>query len=200
MATPFPDPARRGRGGDPGRGIVRFPLLALLLPATIAAQEPQGIALLRGQVGVDPEPGSLLATPARLTVNELPLPEALSRLAERSRVRIAFSPALLPEDHRVRCDCADLSTARALDRLLMGTGLGYVELGPQIVLVPLAPPEPPPLNGTIRGRVRTEVAFSVEDAAAHPLTAAYSAASRALAQPNFELAEPADVLEAIQVE
>lgn len=145
------------------RGAALVPLAALLLPATLAAQDPGQIALLPGRTGVDPEPGSLLATPARLTVNGLPLAEALSRLSERSHVRIAFSPTLLPEDHRVECDCASLNTARALDQLLAGTGLGYVELGTQIVVVPLAPAEPPPANGTIRGRIRTEVAFPPED-------------------------------------
>ena len=157
------------------RAVVLF---ALLLPDTLAAQDPRQVALLRGQIGIDPEPGSLLATPARLTVSGLPLPEALSRLAERSRVQIAFSPTLLPARHNVDCDCATLNTARALDRLLAGTDLGYAELGSQIVVVPLAPPEPPPLNGTIRGRVRTEVAFPMEDATAHLVAAADSTAHR----------------------
>lgn len=161
-----------------GPGIVRALTAALLLPTALAAQDPQQIALLRGQVGVNPAPGSLLATPARLTVSGLSLSEALSRLAERSRVQIAFSPTLLPEDHRVECDCAALNTAGALDRLLADTELGYVELGSQIVVVPLAPPEPSPLNGTIRGRIRTEVAFPLEDATAHLFAAADSTAHR----------------------
>lgn len=151
---------------------------ALLLPATLAAQDPGQIALLPGRTGVDPEPGSLLATPARLTVSGLPLADALSRLAERSHVQIAFSPTLLPGDHRVECDCASVNTARALDQLLAGTGLGYAELGTQIVVVPLAAAEPPPLNGTIRGRIRTEVAFPVEDATTHLFAAADSTAHR----------------------
>ena len=178
-------PARIRGTGRPGIGrdrtgsaVVTALLLALLLPAALAAQDPGQVALLRGSIGVDPEPGSLLATPARLAVSGLPLADALSRLAERSRVQIAFSPTLLPEDHRVECDCAALNTARALDRLLAGTDLGYVELGSQIVVVPLAPAEPPPLNGTIRGRIRTEVAFPLEDATAHIFAAADSTAHR----------------------
>ena len=118
--------------------------------------------LLKGRVGVDPAPGSLLATPARLAASGLPLSEALARLAERSRVLIAFSPTLLPRDHHVDCDCTALNTARALDRLLAGTGLGYVELGSQVVVVPLAPPDPPPPGGTIRSRIRTEVAVLLQ--------------------------------------
>ncbi|MDE2761607.1 MAG: TonB-dependent receptor plug domain-containing protein [Gemmatimonadota bacterium] len=132
---------------------MRYLLLAvLLLPATLAAQDPGQVALLRGQIGVEPERGSLLATPARLTVSGLPLADALSRLAERSRVQIAFSPTLLPARHRVECACTALSTARALDRLLAGTGLGYVELGSQVVVVPLAKPGIPVADGDIRGR------------------------------------------------
>ena len=137
-----------------------------LFTATLAAQDAQSVALLRGQTGVEPEPGSLLATPARLTVEQLPLADALARLSDRSRVQIAFSPSLLPPGHRVACDCATLNLARALDRMLEGTELGYVELGTQVIVVPLAQPEMPRFDGTIRGRVRTEVAFPLEDATA----------------------------------
>ena len=130
-------------------------LAALLLPATLAAQDPGRIALLRGRTGVDPEPGSLLAAPARLAVSGLPLADALSRLSERSHVRIAFSPTLLPARHRVDCPCTALSTAGALDRLLEGTGLGYVELGSQVVVVPGAEPGIPGADGDVRERGHT---------------------------------------------
>ncbi len=165
MSARPPDLPRHpsGRGHARG-GVVRYLLLTLLLlfPAALAAQDPRQAVLLKGRVGVDPAPGSLLATPARLTASGLPLSEALARLAERSRVLIAFSPTLLPRDHHVDCDCTALNTARALDRILAGTGLGYVELGPQVVVVPLAPPDPLPPGGTIRSRVRTEVAVLLQ--------------------------------------
>ncbi|MDE2761609.1 MAG: TonB-dependent receptor [Gemmatimonadota bacterium] len=145
-------PGRSGIDRDrTASAAVTLLLLALLLPATLAAQDPRQVALLRGQVGVDPEPGSLLATPARLAVSGLPLADALSRLSERSRVRIAFSPTLLPAPHRVECPCMALTTARALDRLLAGTDLGYVELGSQVVVVPLAEPKTPGGGGNARG-------------------------------------------------
>ena len=123
--------------------VLTLGLTALLLPTVLAAQEPRQVALLRGQIGVDPEPGSLLAAPARLTAKRLLLADALARLAERSRLQIAFSPTLLPESHRVDCDCAALSTAGALDEILAGTDLGYVELGSQIVVVPKQAPDIP---------------------------------------------------------
>ena len=119
-------------------GTVLLVVLAALLPLGLAAQDPRQIALMRGRIGVDPEPGSLLAAPARVTVSGLPLREALSRLAERSRIRIAFSPSLLPDDRHVDCECATVSMARALDQLLADTDLGYVELGSQVLLVPRA--------------------------------------------------------------
>ena len=98
MLTRIRGPGRPGVDRDrTGSAVVTALLFALLLPATLAAQDPGRIALLRGRVGVDPVPGSLLAAPARLAVSGLPLADALSRLAERSRVRIAFSPTCCPK-------------------------------------------------------------------------------------------------------
>ena len=122
------------------------------------------MAALRGETGVDPDPGSLLATVSMLSVEGAPLGEALARLAERSRVQIAFSPSLLPAGLRVDCDCAALNLARTLDRLLADTGLGYVELGSQVVVVPRSGTEPVPPDALLRGRVRSELAVPVADA------------------------------------
>ena len=134
--------------------IASLVLLAALLPFSLAAQDPQQITLLRGLIGVEPRPGSLLATPARLAIVRMPLADALAQLSERTRVQIAFSPSLLPAGHHVDCDCAGLNLARALDRLLEGTDLGYVELGSQVVVVPRGEPAIPRLDGA-RGRTRT---------------------------------------------
>ena len=86
------------------------------------------------------------------------------RLAERSQVQIAFSPSLLPAQLRVDCDCATLSLAGTLDRLLADTDLGYIELGSQVILVPKAGSDLAPFDGTVSGRVRSEVAIPVESA------------------------------------
>ena len=130
-------------------------LLAAVLPVGASAQDGRRIALLRGVTGVEPEPGSLLAGPARLEVARLPLADALARLSQRAGVQVAFSPSLLPVGHRVACECGDLNMAGALDRLLADTDLGYVELGPQIVVVPKATPEVPQPDGSARGLVHT---------------------------------------------
>ena len=106
-----------GEGGRLMRGAALLGrlLLAAILPAAwlagvpspgLAAQDTHDVARLTGEIGVDPEPGSLLATTARLSIEQLPLAEALVRLAEHSRVQIAFSPSLLPPDRVVDCDCA----------------------------------------------------------------------------------------------
>ena len=135
-----------------------------LAPEALVAQDTQVLAALRGETGVDPAPGTLLATISMLSVEAAPLAEALVRLAERSNVQIAFSPSLLPTDLRVDCDCETLNVARTLDLLLADTDLGYVELGSQVVVVPKAGSDLAPPDGLLRGRVRSEVAVPIEDA------------------------------------
>ena len=145
-------------------------LLTGVAAPRIAAQDEQVLAALRGTTGIDPEPGTLLATISKLSVANTSLAEALVRLAERSNVQIAFSPSLLPTGLRVDCDCATLNLAKALDRLLADTDLGYVELGSQVVIAPrsdrlrTAP-------GSLSGRVRSEVAVPLEDATVRLLSA-----------------------------
>ena len=146
---------RHRHGRTAATRIARHVLLATLLPLSLAAQDTRRVALLRGLTGVEPEPGSLLATPARLTVVRLPLVDALEQLSERTRVQVAFSPSLLPVGYYVDCECGALNMARALDQLLAGTDLGYLELGSQVVVVPRGKPEIPGPNEEIRGRVRT---------------------------------------------
>lgn len=156
--------------GAPGTGrhsiaatatrTARLVLFATVLPVGLSAQDPLQIALLRGQVGVEPEPGSLLATAARLEVVRLPLAEALARLSERSRVQVAFSPSLLPTGYKVDCECTDLNMARALDRLLEATDLGYVELGSQVVVVPRGRPDIPAADREAPNRTVTTATLS----------------------------------------
>ena len=164
----------RGGGGRLMRGTALLGrlLLAAVLPAAwlagvpspgLAAQEDQEVARLTGEIGVDPEPGSLLATTARLSVEQLPLAEALVRLAELSRVQIAFSPSLLPPGRVVHCDCATKNIARTLDELLARTDLGYVELGSQVIIVPRAPREALPMDATLGGRGGADVVVAAAD-------------------------------------
>ena len=134
---------------------LRLVLVAALFPLCLTAQDPREIALLTGRTGVEPQPGSLLAAPARLEVARLPLADALAQLSHRSRVQVAFSPSVLPPGQLVDCECAALNVARALDRLLADTDLGYADMGSQIVVVPRAEPEVPGADGEIRSRAHT---------------------------------------------
>lgn len=146
--------------------------LAFVSPS-LTAQDTE-LTALRGEIGVDPEPGTLLAAAARLSIDRMPLSEALVQLAQSSRIQIAFSPSLLPPDRVVDCACATRNVARTLDRLLDGTELGYVELGAQVIIVPRAARDALPLDATLSGRVRSEVEVPVASATARLRLAADS--------------------------
>ena len=168
---------RAGRSARPAwLRLATVTALATLLTGAVApplaAQDEQMLAALRGETGIDPEPGTLLATVSGLSIERALLEDALVQLAERAQVQIAFSPSLLPTDLRVDCDCATLHLAEALDHLLAGTDLGYVELGSQVVVVPKAGYEVSDSDGVLRGRVRSEVAVPIEDATVRLLLAA----------------------------
>ncbi len=150
-------------------------LSAIAVPSALVAQHDQALVMLRGKLGIDPAPGSLLGTVSGLSVDNATLADALSRLSESSQVQIAFSPSLLPVGLRVDCDCTTMHVARTLDRLLADTELGYVELGSQVVVVPRAGQEITDPEGVLRGRVRSEVAVPIQDATVRLLLAADTA-------------------------
>ncbi len=152
---------------------VSVPALSpIALPSAAVAQDYQVLVTLKGEFGIRPAPGSLLSTVSSLSIERIPIATALSRLAESSQVRIAFSPSLLPHGLRVDCDCVTMNVAQALDRLLAGTDLGYVELASQVVVVPRAQQEISAPEAALRGRVRSEVAIPIEDATVRLLPAA----------------------------
>ncbi|HEU4586790.1 MAG TPA: carboxypeptidase regulatory-like domain-containing protein, partial [Gemmatimonadaceae bacterium] len=84
---------------------------------------------------------SPLDRPARLTAEDVSLTDGLGRLHATSGVLLAFSPDILPPDHRVSCDCADISVGRALSIMLEGLPLVSTVLDGDVVLI--APPKPP---------------------------------------------------------
>ena len=147
-------------------------------PPPLAAQSGEEVARLTGETGVDPGPGTLLATTARLSIERMELSEALARLAESSGVQIAFSPSLLSSDAVADCDCATENVARALDGLLAGTDLGYVELGSQVIIVPTRRQVAPAPAGSVNGRVRSELAVPVENATVQLVPAGDTTAQR----------------------
>lgn len=83
----------------------------------------------------------LLARPARLDVEPMPLVAALEKLAHRSGVPLAFSPTLIPVNRQVRCACSELTVGDALDTLLAGTTVRVREDRGQVILSPIPTPE-----------------------------------------------------------
>ena len=94
--------------------------------------------VLLGWVGAAPlraqDLPSLLERRARLTILETPLPDGLRALQRASGAAIAFSVDLLPRQHRVGCDCGDVTVEEALRRMLEGTGLIYRDGGRQVLV------------------------------------------------------------------
>jgi hypothetical protein len=70
---------------------------------------------------------SLLDRPARLSVVQVGLEEAIRALQRSSGVSMAYSPDLLPPRHLVTCSCDTVSVRTALDIILEDTGLYYLE-------------------------------------------------------------------------
>lgn len=118
-------------------------LLAALVFASGASAQSGRVAIEReATVGMPAAPGPL-AKPARLRVENMPLPDALTELHKRSGVNLAFSPTLLPERRRVTCECEKVTVGEALSRMLAGTPFQHVELGGHVV-IERAPPVPQP--------------------------------------------------------
>ncbi|MGW8268014.1 MAG: carboxypeptidase regulatory-like domain-containing protein, partial [Longimicrobiales bacterium] len=122
-------------------------LLAALFLALIGPLLPD-----RGSAQAQ-DPNRLLARPARLSVGDTLLLDALRALHRSSGVSIAFSPDLLPEGRRVSCPCDGVSVREALTRLLLDTGLTFEATRTLVRIVPPPPPDDPaPRNaGTLAG-------------------------------------------------
>jgi hypothetical protein len=104
----------------------------------------------------------LLSRPAHLDVHRVSLETAIRQLSQRSGVPFAFSPDLLRRHSTVSCLCDAATVGVALDSLLAGTGLVYLEtdhrvvLGPPATARPVAAPTPERVQqaGTLAGHVR----------------------------------------------
>jgi TonB-linked SusC/RagA family outer membrane protein len=99
---------------------------------------------------------NLLATPARLVVDDMPLESALRQLAASSGVQLDFSPSALSAHAHVRCDCARATVGDALGLLLAGTGLRFSALGQHVLITRTARADATPADQqerTITGHV-----------------------------------------------
>lgn len=113
-------------------------LLLLVLAATPGWTQKAHPSLGRGKEVSGKEP-RLLDRRAGLSVQNVPLEEALLELTRSSGVPLAFSPARIPANVRASCTCGDVTVREALDRLLSETPLEYSELAGQIVLFSASP-------------------------------------------------------------
>lgn len=113
--------------------LTLFTAVVLLAPATGFAQEGQVSAHLSRSRGLPSV--SMAARPAKLQVEDVTLPEALSELERVSGIALAYSPSLLPAGVRVSCACGESSVGEALDSILSATRFTFRETREQIVLV-----------------------------------------------------------------
>jgi len=124
------------RSGVFGAALARSSLgcvaSAMLACSAVAAASAQGLpaADARGP----------LRRPARLEVRGAAVEAALQQLRVRSGVALAFSPTLLSGAGPVSCSCAGATVAQALDSILSGTGLEYLESGDRVILRPASRP------------------------------------------------------------
>ena len=117
-----------------------------------------GTAASTSSIDVAPVAASPLDQPARLSAEDVSLSDGLERLHASSGVPLAYSPDVLPSDHLVSCDCANMTVGRALSTMLDGLQLVSTVLDGGVVLI--APPKSatrkasgPPLAAELDGEV-----------------------------------------------
>jgi TonB-dependent starch-binding outer membrane protein SusC len=125
------------------RELTLVSLIAALSTPPVGAQAVEYARAVRAATARLTEGGSgALSQPAEIEVRGVPLADALTLLSERARVPIAFSASLLPgRSHRVDCPCQTVTVGIALERLLTGTTLDFMEVHGQIVIFPSVPAE-----------------------------------------------------------
>jgi TonB-linked SusC/RagA family outer membrane protein len=114
----------------------RAALLALSLAATGAVLPAASAAAQRGPARVT-RGATLLDRPARLSVKDVSLADALGELERQSGVPLAYSPSLLPNDRSLGCTCADATIGEALEQLLAAVPFTFRETDGQVVVVPM---------------------------------------------------------------
>jgi TonB-linked SusC/RagA family outer membrane protein len=112
-------------------------LAALCVAASGAVSPAPAVAGQGDPAGTTAAGAALLDRPARLTVRDVSLADALGELERRSGVPLAYSPSLLPRDRSLRCACGDATIGQALEHLLAAVPFTYRETDGQVVVVPI---------------------------------------------------------------
>jgi TonB-linked SusC/RagA family outer membrane protein len=114
--------------------IVLAGLITVAAANPLHAQRLDRSVALRGEMALPR--ATLLMAPALLSVEAVPLPDALLALERASGVRLAFSSSLLPDRAVVSCRCIDLNVSEALAQMLKETGLRFEPIDGHVVIEP----------------------------------------------------------------
>jgi len=117
-----------------------FLLFALAGAAPVAETPAQHVITFAGAGTSAPRvsataAASPLERPAKLKAKDVSLTDGLELLHARSGVALAYSPDVVPSEHRVSCDCADITVGRALSIMLAGLPLTSTVLDGDLVLI-----------------------------------------------------------------
>lgn len=129
---------RRGllrRGLHAASAALVLAFLPISAPATaleVEALEAQGRMV--ASAPDQPETTALQGAPARLSIHNVALTDALRKLQEASGIPLAFSPSLLPEDLRVSCACENVTVEEAIRMLLQGTSFEVAVVADHVVI------------------------------------------------------------------
>ena len=97
------------------KAALKWMCVLTLLLAGVSPAPAEAIDLPKDQYRtVDAGGLSLLATPARLMVHDVPLVQGLVQLHRSSGVNLVFSPSLLPSNV-VTCRCEKMTVGKALE-------------------------------------------------------------------------------------
>lgn len=103
-------------------------------------------------VPVDLRTAPTLRRQVTLTLDDVPLDDALAAISRASGLRFFYSKAILPPDARVRLRAEDITVAAALTEVLLGAGVDVL-LGPRGQVALVERREQPIQLGAVAGRV-----------------------------------------------
>jgi TonB-dependent SusC/RagA subfamily outer membrane receptor len=118
------------------KAALKWMCVLTILLAGVSPVPAEAIDLPKDQYRtVDAGGLSLLATPARLMVHDVPLVQGLVQLHRSSGVNLVFSPSMLPSNV-VTCRCEKVTVGKALEEMLSGIRIRYFERDGHVVVTP----------------------------------------------------------------